>query len=79
MRLLCPWDFPGKNTGVGCQGYSDTILVSLPLSTLLLETAVPTEAGASPAWQRTELYLPVSVFPCDSPVQLIHSVHGCAL
>ena len=18
MRLLCPWDFPGKNTGVGC-------------------------------------------------------------
>ena len=17
-RLLCPWDFPGKNTGVGC-------------------------------------------------------------
>ena len=26
-RLLCPWDFPGKNTGVGChsflQGISD--------------------------------------------------------
>ena len=19
MRLLCPWDFPGKNTGVGCR------------------------------------------------------------
>ena len=19
-RLLCPWDFPGKNTGVGCHG-----------------------------------------------------------
>ena len=18
IRLLCPWDFPGKNTGVGC-------------------------------------------------------------
>ena len=18
VRLLCPWDFPGKNTGVGC-------------------------------------------------------------
>ena len=18
MRLLCPWNFPGKNTGVGC-------------------------------------------------------------
>ena len=20
MRLLCPWDFPGKNTRVGCHG-----------------------------------------------------------
>ena len=19
VRLLCPWDFPGKNTGVGCR------------------------------------------------------------
>ena len=19
IRLLCPWDFPGKNTGVGCR------------------------------------------------------------
>ena len=19
LRLLCPWDFSGKNTGVGCQ------------------------------------------------------------
>ena len=21
-RLLCPWNFPGKNTGVGCTSYS---------------------------------------------------------
>ena len=21
-RLLCPWDFPGENTGVGCQSPS---------------------------------------------------------
>ena len=20
-RLVCPWDFPGKNTGVGCQPF----------------------------------------------------------
>ena len=20
-RLLCPWDFPGKNTGVGCYSF----------------------------------------------------------
>ena len=36
-RLLCPWDFPGKSTGVGCQCYwllnsvvsFQTILVAL--------------------------------------------------
>ena len=24
-RLLCPWDFPGKNTGVGCRFLLQTI------------------------------------------------------
>ena len=45
-RLLCPWDFPGKNTGVGChfllqgifpaQGWNPHLMYwqadSLPLS-----------------------------------------------
>ena len=22
VRLLCPWNFPGKNTGLGCHSYS---------------------------------------------------------
>ena len=26
-RLLCPWDFPGKSTGVGCHGLTDMILL----------------------------------------------------
>ena len=34
-RLLCPWDFPGKNTGVGChlllQGIFPTQGLNLPL------------------------------------------------
>ena len=24
-RLLCPWDFPGKSTGVGAIAFSDSI------------------------------------------------------
>ena len=39
-RLLCPWDFPGKNTGVGCcfllQGIFPTQGLNLPLLHLLL-------------------------------------------
>ena len=38
-RLLCPWDFPGKNTGVGChlllQGIFPTQQASLHLFCLL--------------------------------------------
>ena len=38
-RLLCPWDFPGKNTGVGCrvllQGIFLTQRWNLLLSCLL--------------------------------------------
>ena len=38
-RLLCPWDFPGKNTGVGClallQGIFPTQGLNLHLLCLL--------------------------------------------
>ena len=27
-RLLCPWDFPGKNTGVGCHGLLQGIFLT---------------------------------------------------
>ena len=27
-RLLCPWDFPGKNTGVGCHSLIEGIVVN---------------------------------------------------
>ena len=36
-RLLCPWDFPGKSTGVGCHCLLRNII---PLQILLLATGV---------------------------------------
>ena len=27
-KLLCPWDFPGKNTGVGCHFFFQGIFLS---------------------------------------------------
>ena len=27
-RLLCPWDFPGKNTGVGCHSLLQGIFLT---------------------------------------------------
>ena len=35
-RLLCPWDFPGKNTGVGCHFLLQGIFMAQGLNTRLL-------------------------------------------
>ena len=35
-RLLCPWDSPGKNTGVGCQALLQRIFQTQGLKPLLL-------------------------------------------
>ena len=45
-RLLCPWNFPGKNTGVGCH----FLLQGMDLPDLGIGTA-------SPIWQVDSLPL----------------------
>ena len=35
-RLLCPWDFPGKNTGLGCHFLLQGILLTQGLNPGLL-------------------------------------------
>ena len=35
-RLLCPWDFPGKNTGVGCHFLLQGIFLTWALNPCLL-------------------------------------------
>ena len=35
-RLLCPWDFPGKNTGVGFHSHLQRILPTQGLNLCLL-------------------------------------------
>ena len=53
-RLLCPWDFPGKNTGVGCHSHLQGIFQtqgSNPRLLLLLHwqaDSLPTEPPGKP-------------------------------
>ena len=59
-RLLCPWDSPGKNTGVGChallQGIFPTQGLNLHLLCLLhgqagsLPLVPPGKPGADSTW-----------------------------
>ena len=43
-RLLCPWDFPRKNTGVGCHAHLQEIFLSQRLNPRLLRLCI---AGAT--------------------------------
>ena len=36
-RFLCPWDFPGKNTGVGCHSLLQGIFLTQGLKLCLLQ------------------------------------------
>ena len=59
-RLLCPWDFPGKNTGVGCHSF--------------LQGIFPTP-GSNPCllnWQAD--YLPLSHLESPSKMICTHNI-----
>ena len=35
IRVLCPWDYPGKNTGVGCHALLQEIILTQGLNSHL--------------------------------------------
>ena len=52
IGLLCPWDFPGKNTGVGCNFLLQGILPTLGSNLGLLhcrQTFLPSEPPGKPS------------------------------
>ena len=55
-RLLCPWDFPGKDTGVGCHFFLQGIFPiqgSEPGSPALQADSLPTELQGKPKLKRS--------------------------
>ena len=58
-RLLRPWDFPGKSTGVGCQDLADTTLIvesEEELKNLLMKVKEESEkAGLKLNIQKTKI------------------------
>ena len=54
-RLLCPWDSPGKNTGVGCYFLLQGIFPTQELNTGLLHCRrilLPSESTGKPTIKR---------------------------
>ena len=58
-KLLCPWDYPGKNTGVGCHALLQGIFLTQGLNLRLLY--FPALAGrffiTSTTWEALILYM----------------------
>jgi len=47
-RLLCPWDSPGNNTGVGCHSHPELSRPTVPAGLPTLAISCPTPAGPQP-------------------------------
>ena len=58
-RLLCPWDSPGKNTGMGCHALFQRIFLTQGLNLCLL-CLVHLQAGSLPLLPHAELFLHVT-------------------
>ena len=57
-RLLCPWDFPGKNTGVGCHFLLQGIFRTRRLNPFLLHwqaDSLPLSHQGSPFYKSSRL------------------------
>ena len=66
LRLLCPWDFPGKSTGVGCHCLLRSPLLSLAQTWASISVLIdPVLAGILLHQFRVNPYLQYLIkFPC---------------
>ena len=86
-RILCPWYFPGKNTGVGCPALFQRIFPihgSNPGLSHCRADSVPTEIWGKPMYAYTCKYMQAQSFqscltPGDLPSQLSHEESPCML
>ena len=57
-RLLCLWDFPGKNTGVGCHFFLQGIFPTQGSNMGLLHCRLILHHLGSPQWLKVNYYNP---------------------
>ena len=69
-RLLCPWDFPSKNTGVGCHFLLQGISLIQRLNLHLLQAIFPDGAsGNEPACQCRKQEMWVRFLGWEDPLE----------
>ena len=67
IRLLCPWDFPGKNTGVGCRSLLQGIFPTQGLNPGLLHCRQILYCVSHQSWESnagSSAMTPYALNPC---------------
>ena len=79
-RFLCPWDFPGKNTGVGCHFLFQRIFLTQGLNPCLLTSPALTGGffTTNITWEAKACQIRISIFDLSS-VQFSRSVMSDSL
>jgi len=72
-RLLCPWDYPGKNTGVGCHFLLPGIFPTQGLNPCLLHRRQILYHFELPKWMKTPCYR-TGLRPSSKCFTCIHSL-----
>ena len=77
--FLCPWDFPGKNTGVGWHALLQGVFPTQGLNPLLLHLQVGTLPLAPPGKPQLQFSLvtqscPTLCDPIDPPGSSVHGI-----
>ena len=68
-RLLCPWDFPGKNNGVGCHSLLQGIFLTQGLNPACLHCR---QIHYCLSHQGPQLYLKHQFsYPCQMPTEIM--------
>ena len=69
-RLLCPWDFPSKNTGVGCHSLLQGIFSTQGLNPFLL-CSIHYIQRKKGSWCIITQLLPLSYILCSIPCKFL--------
>ena len=71
-RLLCPWDSPGQDTGVGCHALlQGSVPGSEPGSTALQMDSLSSESPGKPKYDRGSLLKYVDIINVDLSIEYI--------
>ena len=78
--LLCPWDSPGKNTGVGCHFLLQFMLLSMPYNTLIEPHGCQHLALLFSSVQSlSHVQLFATPMDCSTPGLPVHHLHSQSL